>query len=135
MFAAHFINVSIADLLRGEVGESERVLSSIFSTAKQCSPCVIFFDEFQAVFSRRESAGTSSSKLISQLLIEMDLLNNESGHVKDPTLSTIPSVTVMAATNVPQAIDSAVLRPGRIDRTIYIGMFACFIVKLLLDRL
>ncbi|KAG2209933.1 hypothetical protein INT47_003368 [Mucor saturninus] len=108
--SANFLPVSIPDLIKGEVGESEKAVSRIFQTAIRCSPCVIFLDELEAIFSSRESAGDVGRKLISQFLIEIDHLDKVD-----------QSVILLGATNHPEAIDSSILRPGRLDRLVYVG--------------
>ncbi|KAI8646724.1 P-loop containing nucleoside triphosphate hydrolase protein, partial [Parasitella parasitica] len=108
--SANFLPVSIPDLVKGEVGESEKAVSRIFQTAIRCSPCVIFLDELEAIFSSRESSGDVGRKLISQFLIEIDHLDKID-----------QSVILLGATNHPQSIDSSILRPGRLDRLVYVG--------------
>ncbi|GAN10066.1 hypothetical protein MAM1_0317c09601 [Mucor ambiguus] len=108
--SANFLPVSIPDLIKGEVGESEKAVSKIFQTAIRCSPCVIFLDELEAIFASRESSGDVGRKLISQFLIEIDHLDKID-----------QSVILLGATNHPEAIDSSILRPGRLDRLVYVG--------------
>jgi transitional endoplasmic reticulum ATPase len=60
---ANFLPVSIPDLIKGEVGESEKAVSRIFQTAIRCSPCVIFLDELEAIFSSREASGDVGKKV------------------------------------------------------------------------
>ncbi|CDH50574.1 aaa family cdc48 subfamily [Lichtheimia corymbifera JMRC:FSU:9682] len=109
--SANFMAVSIPDLIKGEVGESEKAVVSIFQTAIRCSPCVIFFDELEAIFSSRETSGDVGKKLISQFLIEIDHLDK-----------TDQSVILLGATNHPESIDTSILRPGRLDRMIHVGL-------------
>ncbi|KAI9483756.1 MAG: P-loop containing nucleoside triphosphate hydrolase protein [Benjaminiella poitrasii] len=109
--SANFLPVSIPDLIKGEVGESEKAVSNIFKTAIRCSPCVIFLDELEAIFSSRESTGDVGRKLISQFLIEMDHLD---GLIDQ-------QVILLGATNHPEMIDRSILRPGRLDRLVYVG--------------
>lgn len=108
---SNFIAINIPDLIKAEVGESEKTLSQVFRRAILASPCVIFFDEIQAMFGDRRYVGSDQQKLISQLLLEMD--NLEQTHYG--------GVVVIAATNVPQNIDPSLLRPGRIERLMYVG--------------
>ncbi|KAI9265619.1 P-loop containing nucleoside triphosphate hydrolase protein [Sporodiniella umbellata] len=108
--SANFLAVGIPDLIKGEVGESEKAVSRIFRTAIRCSPCVIFLDELEAIFASRESSGDVGKKLISQFLMEMDGLDKANA-----------GVIVLGATNHPEAMDEAILRPGRLDRRVYIG--------------
>ncbi|KAF8952836.1 hypothetical protein BGZ52_003466 [Haplosporangium bisporale] len=103
---ANFMAVSIPDLIKGEVGESEKAIAKIFKTATRCSPCIVFLDELEAIFGSRESSGGLGKQLISQLLMEMD--------------SCGKGVVVLAATNHPETIDASILRPGRLDRLAYV---------------
>ncbi|ORX99933.1 AAA-domain-containing protein [Basidiobolus meristosporus CBS 931.73] len=107
--SANFLPVLIPDLIKSEIGESEKALANIFRVAKRCSPCIVFLDELEALFGNRESAGNLGKKLISQLLLELDELNSgDSG------------VVILAATNHPETIDKSILRPGRLDRLVYV---------------
>ncbi|KAF7724657.1 hypothetical protein EC973_000829 [Apophysomyces ossiformis] len=108
--AANFLPVSIPDLVKGEVGESEKAVVKIFQTAVRCSPCVIFLDELEAVFGTRENSGDVGKKLVSQFLLEIDQLDMVG-----------QSVIVLGATNHPDAIDPSILRPGRLDRLVHVG--------------
>ncbi|WP_222937644.1 ATP-binding protein [Spartinivicinus ruber] len=107
---ANFFNVELADILDMYIGESEKRLHSIFEQARNQSPAVVFFDEVEAIGGKRQySRESTSSKLVSQFLSELDgFAQNNHG------------VLVLASTNVPWAIDSAFLRPGRFDRLIFI---------------
>ena len=104
-----FLSVSISDLVRGEVGATERVLAKLFSTARACAPCVLFFDEAQAVFAKRGSSGEVGGKLVAQLAHELDGLRESDG------------VVLLAATNVLSSFDSALLREGRFERLVHVG--------------
>ncbi|KAI8084052.1 P-loop containing nucleoside triphosphate hydrolase protein [Gilbertella persicaria] len=108
--SANFLPISIPDLIKGEVGESEKAVSRIFQTAIRCSPCVIFLDELEAVFSSRETSGDVGRKLITQFLIEMDHLDKID-----------QSVILLGATNHLESIDHSILRPGRLDRLVFVG--------------
>ncbi|KAG0251794.1 hypothetical protein BG011_007367 [Mortierella polycephala] len=103
---ANFIAVSIPDLIKGEVGESEKAIAKIFRTATRCSPCIVFLDELEAIFGTRESSGGLGKQLVSQLLLEMDNCGK--------------GVVILAATNHPEAIDTSILRSGRLDRLVYV---------------
>ncbi len=108
---ARFFNVVISDVLDMYIGESESKLYSIFDEARADSPSVIFFDEVEALAAKRQhSREATSSKLVSQFLSEMD------GFAQDNN-----GVLVLAATNVPWAIDPAFRRPGRFDRIVFIA--------------
>ncbi|KAF9962182.1 hypothetical protein BGZ65_009618 [Modicella reniformis] len=103
---ANFMAVSIPDLIKGEVGESEKAIAKVFKMATRCSPCIVFLDELEAIFGARESSGGLGKQLISQLLLEMDNCGE--------------GVVILAATNHPEAIDASILRPGRLDRLVYV---------------
>lgn len=107
---ARFLNVELSDILDMYIGESEKKLHALFELARQQSPSVIFFDEVEALGGKRQyTREATSSKLVSQFLSELDGFsqNNE-------------GVLVLASTNVPWALDSAFLRPGRFDRMVFI---------------
>ncbi len=107
---ASFFNVEVSDVLDMYIGESEQKLHAIFEKARNETPSVIFFDELEALAGKREHArSTSSANTVSQFLTELDGFsqNNE-------------GVLVLASTNVPWAIDSAFLRPGRFDRMFFV---------------
>ncbi|WVQ90580.1 hypothetical protein IAS59_004360 [Cryptococcus gattii] len=104
----NFIAVKGPELLNKYVGESERAVREIFRKARAASPSIIFFDEIDALGSARSDDHTLSGVLTS-LLNEMDGVEELSG------------VTVVAATNRPDVLDSALMRPGRLDRILYVG--------------
>ncbi|MBD3263219.1 CDC48 family AAA ATPase [Candidatus Woesearchaeota archaeon] len=108
---ANFISVKGPEVLSKWVGESEKAIREIFKKARQVAPCIIFFDEIDAIASRRGSdAGGSrvGDKVVNQILTEIDGLED------------LNDVAVIAATNRPELIDSALLRPGRFDRHILV---------------
>ena len=107
---ANFISVKGPELLSMYVGESEKHIRETFRRAKQVSPCIIFFDEIDALIPRRGSSrdGHVTERVVSQLLAEI------SG------LEELHDVVVIAATNRPDMIDQALLRPGRFDRQILV---------------
>lgn len=107
---ANFISVKGPSLLSKWVGESEKALREIFKRARQVSPCIIFFDEIDAVFPHRGTGGQVSEKMLSQLLMEMDGVEELHG------------VVVLAATNRIDMIDFALLRPGRFDLIITVSL-------------
>ncbi|WVR09537.1 hypothetical protein IAU60_006606 [Kwoniella sp. DSM 27419] len=104
----NFIAVKGPELLNKYVGESERAVREIFRKARAASPSIIFFDEIDALGSARSDDHTHDGVLTS-LLNEMDGVEELSG------------VTVVAATNRPDVLDSALMRPGRLDRILYVG--------------
>jgi transitional endoplasmic reticulum ATPase len=105
---ANFIAVRGPQLLNKWVGESERGVREVFRKARQAAPCIIFFDEIDALVSRRGAQGDSdvTERIVGQLLVEMDGLEELKG------------VVVIAATNRPDRLDPALLRPGRFDLVI-----------------
>ena len=107
---ANFILVNGPGLLSMWVGESERALREIFKKARQAAPTIIFFDEIDALAPRRGLGDSSRTgeRMVNQLLTEMD------------GLEELNDVVVIAATNRPDILDSALLRPGRFDRIVYI---------------
>ncbi|CAD7973071.1 unnamed protein product [Amoebophrya sp. A120] len=108
---ANFISVKGPELLNKYVGESERAVRSVFQRARTSSPCIIFFDELDSMVPKRSSEGTSSSeRVVNQMLTEMDGMNSRR------------DVFVIAATNRPDIIDPAMLRPGRLDRLLYVPL-------------
>ncbi|GAX13077.1 hypothetical protein FisN_2Hh586 [Fistulifera solaris] len=113
----NFLAVKGPELLSKWLGESERALASLFKRARMASPSIIFFDELDAIASKRGSAdSTSSGRLLSQLLTELDGVSHSSFGGK------ARRVVVVGATNRPDLLDSALTRPGRIDRKIYVGV-------------
>ncbi|KAH9607922.1 hypothetical protein KSS87_023358 [Heliosperma pusillum] len=108
----NFLAVKGPELFSKWVGESEKAVRSLFAKARSNAPSIIFFDEIDslAVIRGRESDGVSvSDRVMSQLLVELDGLQER------------VNVTVIAATNRPDKIDPALLRPGRFDRLLYVG--------------
>nr|XP_005608048.1 nuclear valosin-containing protein-like isoform X2 [Equus caballus] len=107
----NFISVKGPELLNMYVGESERAVRQVFQRAKNSAPCVIFFDEVDALCPRRSDRETGASvRVVNQLLTEMD------------GLETRQQVFIMAATNRPDILDPAILRPGRLDKTLFVGL-------------
>ncbi|CAI4602299.1 AMM_1a_G0034620.mRNA.1.CDS.1 [Saccharomyces cerevisiae] len=108
---ANFISIKGPELLNKYVGESERSIRQVFTRARASVPCVIFFDELDALVPRRDtSLSESSSRVVNTLLTELDGLNDRRG------------IFVIGATNRPDMIDSAMLRPGRLDKTLFIEL-------------
>ena len=107
---AKFIAVDLSDVLDMWLGESEKRLHHIFENARRSNPCVLFFDEIDALGRKRSLVRNSAIVgTISQLLAEMDGID-----------SCNEGVFVMAATNQPWDVDTALRRPGRLDRTILV---------------
>lgn len=108
---ANFISVKGPELLNKYVGESERAVRQVFSRARASSPCVVFFDELDALVPRRDdSLSDSSARVVNTLLTELD------------GLDTRKAVYVIAATNRPDMIDPAMVRPGRLDKLLYVDL-------------
>ena len=107
---ANFISVKGPEILSKWVGESEKAIREIFRKARQSAPAIVFFDEIDSIAPIRGATGDSrvTERIISQLLTEMD------------GLEELRKVVVIAATNRPDLLDSALLRPGRFDRLIYV---------------
>ncbi len=108
---ANFISVKGSEILSKWFGESERKIAEIFKKAKQASPCIIFFDEIDAIAPMRGSAAGEPrvvERMVNTLLSEMDGLEELRG------------VVVIGATNRPDLIDAALLRPGRFDEVVLV---------------
>jgi transitional endoplasmic reticulum ATPase len=108
---ANFISVKGPEIFSKWVGESEKAIREIFRKARQVAPCIVYFDEIDAIAPRRGGdIGDShvADRVVNQLLTEMDGIEDLKG------------VVVIAATNRPDMLDPALLRPGRFDRLIYI---------------
>jgi len=107
----NFIAVKGPELLSKWVGESEKGVREIFRKARQASPSIIFFDEIDALVPKRGSFEGSShvtESVVSQILTELD------------GMEELKNVTILAATNRPDMLDDALLRPGRLERHIYV---------------
>jgi transitional endoplasmic reticulum ATPase len=108
---ANFISIKGPEVFSKWVGESEKAIREVFRKARMAAPAVIFFDEMDSLTPRRGlgfSDSGVSERVISQLLTEMD------------GIVTLQDIVVIAATNRPDMVDPAVLRPGRFDRLIYV---------------
>ena len=107
---ANFISVKGPELLNKWLGESERAIRKIFKKARQVAPCIIFFDEIDAIAQMRglDEGNRAVERVVNQLLTEMDGLEELEG------------VIVIGATNRPDILDPALLRPGRFDRLVYV---------------
>jgi len=111
---ANFISIKGPELLTMWFGESEANVRELFDKARQAAPCVLFFDELDSIARARGSsqgdAGGAGDRVINQILTEMDGMNAKK------------NVFVIGATNRPDIIDPAILRPGRLDQLIYIPL-------------
>ena len=107
---SNFISVKGPELLSKWVGESERGIREIFRRARQAAPCVVFFDEIDSIAPIRgmEGVNAGTERMVSQLLTEMDGIQELNG------------VVIIAATNRLDMIDSALLRPGRFDKIVFV---------------
>ena len=108
---ANFISIRGPEIFSKWVGESERAIREVFRKARMASPSVVFFDEIDALIPRRGMGYADSGvteRVISQLLTEID------------GIAALEDVVIIAATNRPDILDPAILRPGRIDRMIYV---------------
>ncbi len=108
---ANFVSIKGPEVFSKWVGESEKAIREVFRKARMASPAVIFFDEFDSLVPRRGMGYADSGvteRVISQLLTEMD------------GIMTLEDVVIIAASNRPDIVDPAVLRPGRFDRLIYV---------------
>jgi transitional endoplasmic reticulum ATPase len=108
---ANFISIKGPEIFSKWVGESEKAIREVFRKGRTAAPAIIFFDEIDAIIPRRGMGyadSGASERVISQLLTEMD------------GIESLESVVVIAATNRPDILDPAVLRPGRFDRLIYV---------------
>ncbi|OJJ46331.1 hypothetical protein ASPZODRAFT_166605 [Penicilliopsis zonata CBS 506.65] len=105
----NFLAVKGAEVLSMYVGESERALREIFRKARSARPSIIFFDEIDAIASKRGGSSQGGVNVLTTLLNEMD------------GIEELKNVLVVAATNKPDVIDPALMRPGRLDNILYIG--------------
>jgi len=108
---ANFISIKGPELVSKWVGESEKHIREIFKKARQVAPAIIFFDEFDSISkSRGAGLNDSSEKIVNQLLTELD------------GVEELEKVIIIAATNRPDLIDAALLRPGRIEGLVELGV-------------
>uniref|UniRef100_A0A4W4H8L3 Transitional endoplasmic reticulum ATPase n=1 Tax=Electrophorus electricus TaxID=8005 RepID=A0A4W4H8L3_ELEEL len=111
---ANFVSIKGPELLTMWFGESEANVRDVFDKARQAAPCILFFDELDSIAKSRGGgagdAGGAADRVINQILTEMDGMTNKK------------NVFIIGATNRPDIIDSAILRPGRLDQLIYIPL-------------
>nr|CAB3264791.1 peroxisome assembly factor 2-like [Phallusia mammillata] len=115
--ALSFLSVKGPELINMYIGQSEENVRRVFQRARDAAPCVIFFDELDALAPNRGRSGDSGGvmdRVVSQLLAELDGVNGAEDRDKQ--------VFVIAASNRPDLIDSALLRPGRLDKLLYVGI-------------
>jgi len=107
---ASFVSVGISDVLNMWLGESERNLAALFEKARAQQPCVLFFDELDALAYSRSKAGSASARtVVNEFLSQLDGVGRENR-----------GLLVLAATNMPWDVDSAMKRPGRFSRQIFV---------------
>ncbi|KAL7603763.1 hypothetical protein Lser_V15G16056 [Lactuca serriola] len=108
---ANFIYVKGPELLSKYVGEAESAIRTIFSRARTCSPCIVFFDEIDALTTNRgKEGGHVVQGVVTQLLVELDGVDQRKG------------VYVIGATNKPEMVDKALLRPKRMEKLVYVPL-------------
>ncbi|KAI0464666.1 peroxisomal assembly protein [Komagataella kurtzmanii] len=115
-FALNFFSVKGPELLNMYIGESEANVRKVFQRARDAKPCVVFFDELDSVAPKRGNQGDSGGvmdRIVSQLLAELDGMSGGDGG---------DGVFVVGATNRPDLLDEALLRPGRFDKMLYLGV-------------
>lgn len=116
-FSLNFFSVKGPELLNMYIGESEANVRRVFQKARDAKPCVIFFDELDSVAPKRGNQGDSGGvmdRIVSQLLAELDGMSGGE--------SNGDGVFVVGATNRPDLLDEALLRPGRFDKMLYLGI-------------
>ncbi|EGV66590.1 peroxisomal assembly protein [Yamadazyma tenuis] len=116
-FSLNFFSVKGPELLNMYIGESEANVRRVFQKARDAKPCVIFFDELDSVAPKRGNQGDSGGvmdRIVSQLLAELDGMSGGNGNGD--------GVFVVGATNRPDLLDEALLRPGRYDKMLYLGI-------------
>lgn len=126
--------ISGPELFSKWVGESERALREVFSRARKCAPSIIFIDEIDAIASSRGNAksGTNvNDRVLATFLNEMGTFSQGKSVLFTASIAILPfadgieclqNVIVVAATNRPDVIDKALMRPGRLDRIIYVPL-------------
>ena len=118
--AVNFIEVNSAGLFSQYLGDSERNLRDVFRDARNKAPCILFFDEVDCIAARRDGedaaadGGGVGNRLLSTLLNEMDGVDSDRSADEG-------SIVVLGATNRPDAIDAALMRPGRFDQVLFVG--------------
>ncbi|ORX83928.1 AAA-domain-containing protein [Anaeromyces robustus] len=111
---SRFILINISDLVKGEVGQSEKAIKKFFDLAISTQPAIIFLDELESLFSKRKGDNSIVQKLSSQLILQLDELN--SGQYK---------VIILGATNNVRALDPSITRSGRLDHLIHVPLPDC----------
>ncbi|KAF1794980.1 P-loop containing nucleoside triphosphate hydrolase [Phytophthora cactorum] len=131
----NFVSVKSSELLSKYFGDSEKAVRQLFARARAASPCLLFFDEFDSIAHKRsfgEGDGGSSgggvyARVLSTFLNEMDGVGSQRvtassvSHTEESSIADSGGILVVAATNRKDALDAALVRPGRIDKTVEIG--------------
>ncbi|KAL4118278.1 hypothetical protein PRIC2_010604 [Phytophthora ramorum] len=131
----NFVSVKSSELLSKYFGDSEKAVRELFARARAAAPCLLFFDEFDSIAHKRsfgEGDGGSSgggvyARVLSTFLNEMDGVGSQRvtassvSHAKRPSVADSGGILVVAATNRKDALDAALIRPGRIDKTVELG--------------
>ena len=105
----NFISIKGPEIFSKYVGDSEKAVRDIFLKAKANSPCIVFFDEIDSIGGRRGGSTDVSDRVLIQLLTELDGFEG------------LNDVVIIGATNRPDTLDDALMRPGRLDELVYIG--------------
>ena len=128
-FSLNFFSVKGPELLNMYIGESEANVRRVFQRARDARPCVVFFDELDSVAPKRGNQGDSGGvmdRIVSQLLAELDGMSSGGGTSEDSdgadASGNAGGVFVIGATNRPDLLDPALLRPGRFDKMLYLGV-------------
>lgn len=127
-FSLNFFSVKGPELLNMYIGESEANVRRIFQRARDARPCVVFFDELDSVAPKRGNQGDSGGvmdRIVSQLLAELDGMSSGGSSDEDSdggANGNAGGVFVIGATNRPDLLDPALLRPGRFDKMLYLGV-------------
>jgi peroxin-6 len=128
-FSLNFFSVKGPELLNMYIGESEANVRRVFQRARDARPCVVFFDELDSVAPKRGNQGDSGGvmdRIVSQLLAELDGMSSGGGSTEDNdgtgSSGNGSGVFVIGATNRPDLLDPALLRPGRFDKMLYLGV-------------
>ncbi|OAA61054.1 ATPase, AAA-type, core [Niveomyces insectorum RCEF 264] len=124
-YSLNFFSVKGPELLNMYIGESEANVRRVFQRARDARPCVVFFDELDSVAPKRGNQGDSGGvmdRIVSQLLAELDGMSGGGGDDDDENGAGSGGVFVIGATNRPDLLDQALLRPGRFDTMLYLGV-------------
>ena len=124
-YSLNFFSVKGPELLNMYIGESEANVRRVFQRARDARPCVVFFDELDSVAPKRGNQGDSGGvmdRIVSQLLAELDGMSGGGDDDDEDSGAGSGGVFVIGATNRPDLLDQALLRPGRFDTMLYLGV-------------